>query len=72
MQYDHSTKAQRELNASLRACMKIVKVGVGLYQLHDSTGRVMLSPTSKGNITQWLDRQYPVNVKDLHSLLDTQ
>lgn len=60
MIYDHSTKAQRELNASLRACMKIVKVGVGLYQLQDSTGRVMLSPTSKGNIVQWLDRQYPI------------
>ena len=64
MIYDHSTKAQRELNASLRACMKTVKVGAGLYQLQDSTGRVMLSPTSKGNITQWLDRQYPVNVKE--------
>lgn len=64
MIYDHSTKAQRELNASLRACMKIVKVGAGLYQLQDSTGRVMLSPTSKSNITQWLDRQYPVNEKE--------
>lgn len=61
MLYDHSTKAQRELNESLRACMKIIKLGAGLYQLQDSTGRVMLSPTSKGNITQWLDRQYPVN-----------
>lgn len=61
MIYDHSTKQQRELNASLRACMKIVKLGAGLYQLQDSTGRVMLSPTSKGNITQWLDRQYPIN-----------
>ena len=60
MIYDHSTKQQRELNASLRACMKIVKVGTGLYQLQDSTGRVMLSPTSKGNITNWLDRQYPI------------
>ena len=64
MQYDHSTKAQRELNASLRACMKTVKVGAGLYHLQDSTGRVMLSPTSKGNITQYLDRQYPVDVKE--------
>lgn len=64
MPYDHSTKAQRELNASLRACMKIVKVGVGLYQLQDSTGRVMLSPTSKGNIAQWIDRQYPVDVNN--------
>ena len=54
MIYDHSTKQQRELNASLRACMRIVKLGAGLYQLQDSTGRVMLSPTSKGNITQWL------------------
>ena len=61
MIYDHSTKQQRELNASLRACMKIVKLGAGLYQLQDSTGRVMLSPTSKGNITNWLDRQYPIN-----------
>lgn len=66
MIYDHSTKQQRELNASLRACMKTIKVGVGLYQLQDSTGRVMLSPTSKGNITNWLDRQYPVNSEDLH------
>ena len=64
MTYDHSTKAQRELNASLRACMKIVKLGAGLYQLQDSTGRVMLSPTSKGNITQWLDRQYPITNKE--------
>ena len=63
MQYDHSTKAQRELNASLRACMKTVKVGAGLYHLQDSTGRVMLSPTSKGNITQYLDRQYPITNK---------
>lgn len=61
MIYDHSTKQQRELNASLRSCMKIVKLGAGLYQLQDSTGRVMLSPTSKGNITKWLDRQYPIN-----------
>lgn len=61
MIYDHSTKQQRELNAALRDCMKIVKVGAGLYQLQDSTGRVMLSPTSKGNITQWLDRQYPIS-----------
>ncbi len=64
MIYDHSTKQQRELNASLRACMRIVKLGVGLYQLQDSTGRVMLSPTSKGNITQWLDRQYPIDVRE--------
>ena len=64
MIYDHSTKQQRELNASLRACMKIVKLGAGLYHLQDSTGRVMFSPTSKGNITQWLDRQYPINSKD--------
>ncbi len=64
MIYDHSTKQQRELNASLRACMKIVKLGGGLYQLQDSTGRVMLSPTSKGNITQWIDRQYPINSKE--------
>ena len=64
MIYDHSTKVQRELNASLRACMKIVKLGAGLYQLQDSTGRVMLSPTSKGNINQWLDRQYPINSKE--------
>ena len=61
MIYDHSTKQQRELNAALRDCMKIIKLGAGLYQLQDSTGRVMLSPTSKGNITQWLDRQYPVD-----------
>ncbi len=61
---DYSTKQQRELNASLRACMKTVKVGVGLYQLQDSTGRVMLSPTSKGNITQYLDRQYPITNKE--------
>ncbi len=64
MIYDHSTKTQRELNAALRACMKIVKLGAGLYQLQDSTGRVMLSPTSQGNITNWLDRQYPINNKD--------
>ncbi len=64
MIYDHSTKQQRELNASLRACMKIIKLGAGLYQLQDSTGRVMLSPTSKGNITQWLDRQYPIDVRE--------
>ena len=64
MIYDHSTKQQRELNAALRDCMKTVKVGAGLYQLQDSTGRVMLSPTSKGNITQWLDRQYPINSKE--------
>ena len=64
MIYDHSTKQQRELNASLRACMKIVKLGAGLYQLQDSTGRVMLSPTSKGNITNWLDRQYPINSEE--------
>ncbi len=64
MIYDHSTKQQRELNASLRACMKIVKLGAGLYHLQDSTGRVMLSPTSKGNIAQWLDRQYPINSKE--------
>ncbi len=64
MIYDHSTKQQRELNASLRACMKIIKLGAGLYQLQDSTGRVMLSPTSKGNITNWLDRQYPINSKE--------
>lgn len=64
MIFDHSTKQQRELNAALRACMKIVKLGAGLYQLQDSTGRVMLSPTSKGNITQWLDRQYPINSKE--------
>ena len=64
MIYDHSTKQQRELNASLRACMKIVKLGAGLYQLQDSAGRVMLSPTSKGNITQWLDRQYPITNKE--------
>ena len=64
MVYDHNTKQQRELNASLRACMKIIKLGAGLYQLQDSTGRVMLSPTSKGNITNWLDRQYPVTNKD--------
>ena len=61
MIYDHSTKQQRELNASLRACMKIIKLGAGLYQLQDSAGRVMFSPTSKGNITNWLDRQYPIN-----------
>lgn len=60
MTYDRSTKQQRELNSALRNCMKIVKLGAGLYQLQDSTGRVMLSPTSKGNITQWLDRQYPI------------
>jgi len=72
MIYDNSTKQQRELNAALRGCMKIVKLGAGLYHLQDSTGRVMLSATSKGNITHWLDRQYPVDVKDLHSLLDTQ
>lgn len=64
MIYDHSTKQQRELNAALRNCMKIVKFGAGLYQLQDSTGRVMLSPTSKGNITQWLNRQYPINNKE--------
>lgn len=64
MIYDHSTKQQRELNASLRACMKIVKLGAGLYQLQDSTGRVMLSPTSKGNITNWLNRQYPINSEE--------
>lgn len=64
MIYDNSTKQQRELNASLRACMKIVKLGAGLYHLRDSTGRVMLSPTSKGNITNWLDRQYPITNKD--------
>ena len=64
MIYDHSTKQQRELNASLRACMKIVKLGAGLYQLQDSTGRVMFSPTSKANITQWLDRQYPINSEE--------
>ncbi len=64
MIYDHSTKQQRELNASLRACMRIVKLGVGLYQLRDSTGRVMFSPTSKGNITNWLDRQYPINSEE--------
>ena len=64
MIYDHSTKQHRELNASLRACMKIIKLGAGLYQLQDSTGRVMLSPTSKGNITQWLDRQYPIINKE--------
>ena len=61
---DYSTKQQRELNAALRACMKIVKTGSGLYQLQDSTGRVMLSPTSKGNITQYLDRQYPITNED--------
>lgn len=66
MIYDNSTKQQRVLNASLRACMKTIKVSAGLYQLLDSTGRVMLSPTSKGNIIQWLDRQYPVDVKELH------
>ena len=64
MIYDHSTRQQRELNTALRACMKIVKLGAGLYQLQDSTGRVMLSPTSKGNITNWLDRQYPINSKE--------
>ncbi len=66
MIYDNSTKQQRELNASLRACMRIVKLGARLYQLQDSTGRVLFSPTSKGNITQWLDRQYPINSEGLH------
>ena len=66
MIHDHSTKQQREVNASLRACMKIVKLGAGLYQLQDSAGRVLFSPTRKGNITNWLDRQYPVDVKGLH------
>ena len=60
MIYDHSNRQQRELNAALRACMKIVKLGARLYQLQDSTGRVMLSPTSKGNITNWLDGNYPI------------
>ena len=64
MIYDNSTKQQRELNASLRDCMKIVKLGAGLYQLQDSAGRVMFSPTSKANITQWLDRQYPINSEE--------
>ncbi len=61
MIYDHSTKQQRELNAALRACMRIVKLCAGLYQLQDSTGRVLFSPTSKGTLTNWLDRQYPIN-----------
>ncbi len=64
MIYDRSTKQQRELNASLRACMRIIKLGAGLYQLQDSTGRVLFSPTSKGTITNWLDRQYPINSEE--------
>ena len=63
MIYDHSTKAQRECNAGLRQIMQTVKLpGTRLYVLQTSDGVRMYGPTSKKNIEEWRDMQYPIDV----------
>jgi hypothetical protein len=62
MLYDHSTKAQRAMNAELRKMMQTVRLpGSRLYTLQTSDGVRMYGPTSKKSIDEWLDMQYPVD-----------
>ena len=62
MLYDHSTKAQRAMNAELRKMMQTVKLpGTRLYMLQTSNGVRMYGPTSKKSIDEWLNMQYPVD-----------
>ena len=62
MIYDHSTKAQRAMNAELHKMMQTVRLpGTSLYTLQTSDGVKLYGPTSKQSIDEWLDTQYPVD-----------
>lgn len=62
MLYDHSTKAQRAMNAELRKMMQTVRLqGTRLYVLQTSDGVRLYGPTSKKSIDEWLNAQYPVD-----------
>ena len=62
MLYDHSTKAQRAINAELRKMMQTVRLpGTRLHMLQTSDGVRMYGPTSKKSIDEWLNTQYPVD-----------
>ena len=63
MLYDHSTKAQRAMNAELRKIMQTVRLpGTRLHTLQTSDGVRLYGPTSKKSIDEWLDMQYPIDV----------
>ena len=65
MLYDHSTKAQRAMNAELRKIMQTVRLpGTRLYTLQTSDGVKLYGPTSKKSIDEWLNLQYPADVDD--------
>ena len=65
MLYDHSTKAQRAMNAELRKIMQTVRLpGTRLHTLQTSDGVRLYGPTSKKSIDEWLDIQYPVDGDD--------
>ena len=65
MLYDHSTKAQRAMNAELRKIMRTVRLpGTRLYTLQTSDGVKLYGPTSKKSIDEWLNLQYPADVDD--------
>jgi hypothetical protein len=64
MLYDHSTKAQRAMNAELRKMMQTVMLpGTRLYVLQTSDGVRLYGPTSKKSIDEWLNMQYPIDGK---------
>lgn len=64
MLYDHSTKAQRAMNAELRQMMQTARLpGTRLYVLQTSDGVRLYGPTSRKSINEWLNLQYPVDSK---------
>lgn len=62
--HTHSTKAERELNASLRAIMRIESLSgkQRLYVLLSSDGKKLFGPSSRKSIDEWLNLQYPIDV----------
>ena len=61
--HTHSTKAERELNASLRAIMRVEPLPgkQRLYMLLSSDGKKLFGPSSRKSIDEWLDMQYPID-----------